>query len=53
MLYVTTRNKNDAYTAHKTLTTDRGVNGGFFVPFQLPVLTGEEIAALKEKSFGQ
>ncbi len=53
MLYVTTRNKNDAHTAHRTLTTDRAIDGGFFVPFQLPVLSREEILALKEKSFGQ
>lgn len=53
MLYVTTRNKADAYTAHKTLTMDKGADGGFFVPFQLPVLTAEELAELKNRSFGQ
>lgn len=53
MLYVTTRNKNDAHTAHKTLTADRGSCGGYFVPFQMPVYSAEEIEGLKEKSFGQ
>ena len=53
MLYVTTRNKNDAHTAHKTLTSDRGADGGFFVPFQMPVLSEDEIDALKDKTFGQ
>lgn len=53
MLYVTTRNKNDAHTAHKTLTTERGPGGGMFVPFQLPTLSEKDISALKEKSFGQ
>lgn len=53
MLYVTTRNKNDAHTAHKTLTTERAPDGGLYVPFQMPVMTKEDILALKNKSFGQ
>lgn len=52
MLYVTTRNKSDAHTAHKTLTVDKTDNG-YFVPFQHPVLTEEEISALSGRSFGQ
>ena len=53
MLYVTTRNKNDAHTAHKTLTTDRTTDGGLYVPFQMPLLSKEEILQLKDKTFGQ
>ncbi len=53
MLYVTTRNKNDAHTAHKTLASDRGADGGFYVPFQMPVFSAEDLAALKDKAFGQ
>lgn len=53
MLYVTTRNKNDAHTAHKTLTADRASDGGLFVPFQMPLMTKDDIFALKDKSFGQ
>lgn len=53
MLYVTTRNKNDAHTAHKTLTADRAPDGGLFVPFQMPSLSKDDILALKDKSFGQ
>ena len=48
MLYVTTRNKSDAHTAHNTLIQDRGPEGGLFVPFQLPKLSPEEIHSLKE-----
>ena len=43
MLYVTTRNKTDAHTAHKTLTSDRGADGGLYVPFQIPVISKEYI----------
>lgn len=53
MLYVTTRNKNDAHTAHKTLSVDRAPDGGMFVPYQLPVLNAQELEELKDKSFGQ
>lgn len=53
MLYVTTRSKHDAYTAHRTMNQDRGSDGGLFVPFRMPVLEKEEIAALGSKSFGQ
>lgn len=53
MLYVTTRNKNDAHTAHKTLTADRGACGGYFVPFQMPSFSKEDVEALKSKNFGQ
>ena len=53
MLYVTTRNKHDAYTAHRTLNQDRAGDGGLFVPFKMPEFTPEQIAALAEKPFGQ
>ena len=52
MLYVTTRNKEEVYTAHKTLTENRAADGGFFVPFRMPVFSKEEIASLEKKSFG-
>lgn len=53
MLYITTRNKNDAYTAHKALTCDQAADGGRFIPFRIPKYSSEEIASLKEKSFNQ
>lgn len=53
MLYVTTRNKVDAYTAHNTIVNDRAPDGGAFVPFQMPKLTDEQITGLKNKSFGE
>ncbi len=36
MLYITTRNLHDAYTAHRAITSERCPNGGCFVPFRLP-----------------
>lgn len=53
MLYLTTRDNKDAYTAHKALTQAEGPDGGRFVPFRLPEITSEELGALTDKSFGQ
>lgn len=53
MLYITTRDNKDAYTAYRTLGEDRGADGGLFAPFQMPKISKEEIGALKDKSFGQ
>ena len=53
MLYVTTRSRNDAFTAARTMNMDRGPDGGLFIPFRLPVLDGDQIMTLTDKSFGQ
>lgn len=53
MLYVTTRNKADVFTAYHTLKKDTCEDGGLYVPFQLKSFTSDEIADLKNKSFGQ
>ena len=53
MLYLTTRDNTDAYTAHKALTQMCGPDGGQFVPFRLPEMESAEITTLMEKPFGQ
>lgn len=53
MLYVTTREKYDACTPVWPLRQSCGADGGRYVPFCLPVLSREDVAALKDKSFGQ
>lgn len=53
MLYVTTRTKNDAFTAARAMNLDRGADGGLFIPFHLTAFSRQEITALAEKSFGQ
>lgn len=53
MLYVTTRNEHDAYTAHRAVHEPLGPDGGAFLPFRMPVLTPDEVAGLQERSFGQ
>ena len=53
MLYVTTRNKYDTYTAFKANLSDRGPDGGLYLPFRMPELTKEEIKEFSEQSFAQ
>ena len=53
MLYVTTRDPKDAYTANRALSENRCPEGGFFVPMRLPHYGESEIAELAEKSFSQ
>jgi len=53
MLYVSTRNSSDTYTAYRALHEAVSPDGGLYVPFHLPTLTREELAALKEQSFAE
>lgn len=46
MLYVTTREKQDTYTALRTLTQNRAPDGGLYLPFRLLPFTPEELAHL-------
>ena len=52
MLYVTTRNNKDVYTAHRALINHCGPDGGLYVPFREPQFSREEILAFSEKRFG-
>lgn len=53
MLYVTTRNNSDPYTAYRAMHELRGPDGGFFLPFRHPKFSEEELDALAQKPFGQ
>lgn len=46
MLYTSTRNKNDTYTAQRALCQDRADDGGLFVPVQIPECSRQEIIKL-------
>lgn len=53
MLYVTTRNDRDTFTAHKAMLEDRAGDGGFYVPFRAPDFTEEVLQRLREQPFDQ
>ena len=51
MLYVTTRNKTDSFTAHKVLRDGFASDGGQFAPLRLPVLSREQVEEIMQKPF--
>lgn len=53
MLYVSTRNFNDTYTAYRALREERTPNGGFYVPMRLPVFSQDTLSALKNQSYSE
>lgn len=53
MLYVTTREDRDAYTAYRALHESRSGDGGLFLPFRMPVFTEEELDGLLRRPFHQ
>lgn len=53
MLYVTTRNRKDAFTVNHVLQEDRGPDGGLYVPLKFPVFTEEERTRFSAMSFNQ
>lgn len=53
MLYVSTRNRTDSYTAHRALHDACAPDGGMFMPFQLPVISNEELRSFHSRSFSE
>ena len=53
MLYITTRDHRDAYTAHKALHTDIAVDGGAYVPFKMPFFNTAELEELVKAGFSE
>lgn len=53
MLYLSTRNKADSFTAYRVLHTDAAPDGGMFLPMQLPVQDDIALAAFEQMTFGE
>lgn len=53
MLYLTTRNSRDAFTAQRALRESRGPDGGMYLPFHAPAFTAEDLDRLAKLPFGQ
>lgn len=53
MLYLSTGNKTDSFTAYKVLHTDAAPDGGMFIPMQLPVQDDVAMASFEQMSFGE
>lgn len=52
MLYLTTRDRADSFTAHRVLKENRAFDGGMFIPIQLPIFQEDDIRRLCDMSFG-
>lgn len=50
MLYISTRNINETFTAYRALNEEFTPDGGLYVPYHMPVLTAEMLMGLKEKT---
>lgn len=53
MLYITTRNRRDAFTAQRALRESRGPDGGMYLPFHAPAYSAGEWRNLAAAPFGQ
>lgn len=53
MLYLTTRDKFDTFTVPHVLRSGRAENGGYFLPFRLPIYTADELTDLQDIGFSQ
>jgi threonine synthase len=51
--YVTTRNREKTYTWLHALNDDRGEDGGFYIPAEMPVFSQDQIWALAKKNPNQ
>ena len=53
MLYLSTRNKADSFTAYRVLRASAAPDGGMFMPMQLPVQNDIALAAFERMNFGE
>ena len=53
MLYLTTRTRNDTFTAARTLSENRAPDGGFFVPMKLPRFDRQQLRRLGDNGFSR
>lgn len=50
MLYLSTRNTTDCYTAYRALNETQAPDGGFFVPFRLQKFSDSELHTLRSQT---
>lgn len=53
MLYLSTKNKADSFTAYKVLHSSAAPDGGMFMPMQIPVQNDFSLAQFEQMSFGE
>ena len=53
MLYVTTRNDQEAFTVQHVMTRSRGEDGGLYLPLHFPKVSVENLKKMRNMSFNQ
>ena len=53
MLYVTTRNSSNTFTAFRAASESRGPDGGFYIPYKLIPFSRKEVVSLAQLSSNQ
>lgn len=53
MLYVTTRNDQNAFTVQRIMAQSRGADGGLYLPLHFPRFSDEDLKKLRAQSFNQ
>lgn len=53
MLYLSTRNKTESYTAYRVLRSERAVCDGMFMPMHLPVMDDIALASFERMNTGE
>ena len=53
MLYLSTRNKTDSFTAYRVLHSEAASDGGMFLPMQIPVMDDIAMASYERMSFSE
>lgn len=51
MLYLSTRDSNETYTAQKALTQDHAADGGLYIPFKLPEIDEQQLDNFVKNGF--
>ena len=51
MLYATTRNARETYTAQRAMTEKRAPDGGYYVPFREPYFYASDLRTFSQKDF--
>ncbi len=52
MLYLSTRNKTDSFTAFRAMHNDNTPDGGLYVPFRITPFSSDELTEIKAMTFG-
>lgn len=53
MLYISTRSKNEHYTANRALLEEHAPDGGFFLPFRFIPFSDAQLEQIRTQSFGE